>query len=40
MQLLDWNHWLPKVHPIDGYAAMLGTNATMRVNLERYQRAY
>jgi len=40
MQLLDWNHWLPKVHPIDGYAAMLKTNAVMQVNLDRYHRAY
>ncbi len=40
MQLMDWNHWLPKVHPMDGYADVMETNATLRAQIDGYQKAY
>jgi DNA-binding beta-propeller fold protein YncE len=40
MQLLDWNHWLPKVHPMDGYSEILETNAVLRKQLDGFTKVY
>ncbi|MGE3312328.1 MAG: hypothetical protein AB7O66_20375 [Limisphaerales bacterium] len=40
LQLLDWNHWLPKVHPIDGYEEAMETNAVFRAQIGGYLRSY
>ncbi len=40
MQLLDWNHWLPKVHPIDGFAEVAETNAMFRAQINGFLRSY
>ncbi len=40
LQLLDWNHWLPKVHPMDGYAEILKTNTVLRAQLDGFNKAY
>jgi hypothetical protein len=40
LQLMDWNHWLPKVHPIDGYADLIQSNSTFKAGLEWYQKTY
>jgi len=40
MQLLDWNHWLPKVHPMDGYAEIMETNAVFRAQINGFMKSY
>jgi hypothetical protein len=40
LQLLDWNHWLPKVHPMDGYAEILKTNTVFRAQLDGFNKVY
>lgn len=34
MELADWNHWLPKIHPLDAYPSFYATNRYVTIYAE------